>query len=137
VRVGPRGYTHASATPSRVAHYSPNRCRPHAPARQELTPESLEPLLLLEEEIELLILGCGPQLTRMGPELAEWARRHSVRPEMLATGTACATFNFMVQEQRPVAAVLFPAPASRHVESPQLGPGSGSTENHPRAARFK
>jgi hypothetical protein len=29
-------------------------------------------------------------------------------PEVLATRIACSTFNFMVQEERPVAAVLFP-----------------------------
>jgi len=85
-----------------------------AAAVGELTPASLTPLLLLEERPELLILGCGERIE---------AARHGLALEVLNTRTASSTLNFMVQEQRPVAAVLFPPGYRRPSEGDESGFG--------------
>jgi NADH dehydrogenase [ubiquinone] 1 alpha subcomplex assembly factor 3 len=74
------------------------------------------PLLLLKAPPELLIIGCGTQISRLPAELTNWAARHGMVPEVLATRIACSTFNFMVQEERPVAAVLFPPKSEQAVQ---------------------
>lgn len=84
---------------------------------QSLTPESLDPLLLLKEKTELLIIGCGTRIEPLPVDVSGWASRHSIVPEILATRIACSTFNFMVQEQRLVAAVLFPPGSESHGRS--------------------
>ena len=94
-----------------------------AAAVGELTPASLTPLLLLEERPELLILGCGERIERPPPAVGAWAARHGLALEVLNTRTASSTLNFMVQEQRPVAAVLFPPGYRRPSEGDESGFG--------------
>ena len=81
------------------------------PEVSELTPRSLEVLRLLDARTDLLIIGCGRQLVRPPLAVREWTAQHGIAAEPLSTQHACSTFNFMVQEQRSVAAVLFPVGA--------------------------
>ena len=74
----------------------------------EVTPESLAVLELLENPTRMLVLGCGRQGGRVPPAVRAWCEERGVGFEALPTQHACATFNFMVSEGRPVAAVLFP-----------------------------
>lgn len=74
----------------------------------ELTPKSLLSLDLLETPLSMLILGCGRQSRRMPASVRAWLEERGASAEALATAHACSTFNFMVQEQRSVAAVLWP-----------------------------
>ena len=83
-----------------------------ARALSELAPDSLDVLRLLDPPIELLIVGCGARVDRLPPGVARWLAAQSIAPEPLPTPTACATFNFMVQERRAVAGLLFPMDAS-------------------------
>lgn len=74
----------------------------------ELTPDSLEVLGLLEPPTELLIVGTGRRAAKLPAAAAEWLERHRIAADPMPTQHACSTFNFMVQERRAVAAVLFP-----------------------------
>ncbi|KAL1529509.1 hypothetical protein AB1Y20_000455 [Prymnesium parvum] len=74
---------------------------------RDLTPHSLEVLRVLETT-DLLILGTGPRLVRPPPSVSEWTAKHGFAMEVLSTPHACSTFNFMVQEKRSVAGILFP-----------------------------
>ena len=92
-----------------------------APASMaELTPASLEVLQLLENPPDSLLLGCGSRSARVPSEVHAWLEASNISLEALATPAACSTFNFMVQERRPVAAVLFPvdAPPREREEAP-------------------
>ena len=82
------------------------------PHLNDLTPRSLEVLRLLEERTEMLVIGCGRQLSRPPLSVREWTAEHRIATEISSTPHACSTFNFMVQEQRQVAAVLFPVASS-------------------------
>ena len=93
-----------------------------APASlEELGPESLRVLELLDQPISMLVLGCGPRSRRVPRAVREWVDARGTAIEALATPHACSTFNFMVQEQRSVAAVLFPL-------DPGLGADGGGGE---------
>ena len=80
-----------------------------APARLEaLTPASLQVLTLLESRTDLLIVGTGRHAARLPAATSAWLGERGIAAESMPTQHACSTFNFAVQEQRAVAAVLFP-----------------------------
>jgi uncharacterized protein len=72
----------------------------------ELTVESLEPILDLADDIDILILGTGerPALAPLG--LRERFKEHRISVEAMATGPACRTYNVLLAEHRLVAAAL-------------------------------
>ena len=74
----------------------------------ELTPRSLEVLRLLKPPVELLVVGTGRRLKPLPAAVEEWLGELAIAPEAVPTQHACSTFNFMVGEDRQVAAVLFP-----------------------------
>lgn len=60
----------------------------------------------LPEGAELLLLGTGAALCRAPAMLVELARGRGVRIEAMDSAAAARTFNLLVQEERPVAALL-------------------------------
>ena len=74
----------------------------------DLTPSSLAALTLLDTPTRMLVLGCGRKSRRAPSALRAWCASRGMAIEALATQHAASTFNFMVAEERPVAAVLFP-----------------------------
>ena len=76
-----------------------------------VSPASLSLLTLLDAPTSLLVLGCGEQSRRAPRELREWCAQRDMAIEALSTQHACSTFNFMVAEERSVAALLFPTGA--------------------------
>jgi uncharacterized protein len=78
---------------------------------EELTTQSLAILDLLDTPISMVVIGCGRRSRRLPPAIREWLDARGTAVETLATPHASATFNFMVQEQRSVAGVLFPLDA--------------------------
>ena len=82
----------------------------------DLTPASLALLADLEPRPELLIVGCGGCVGRLPAEAREWLEGEHIATELSNSRTACATFNFMVQERRPVVGILFPISSSGEAE---------------------
>ena len=78
------------------------------PTLDELTPRSLEVLRLLDLRTDLLVIGCGRSMRPPPAPVRAWLTEYGISSELASTPHACSTFNFMVQENRPVAAVLFP-----------------------------
>jgi len=59
------------------------------------------------DEIEVLLVGCGPDLRVLPKDLRETLREeHGIVTETMATGAAVRTFNVLLAEQRAVAAAL-------------------------------
>ena len=69
-------------------------------------PDSLAPLVGKEQEIDVLLLGCGPQIALLPRALRESFREQGLMPEPMDTGAACRTFNVLITEDRRVAAAL-------------------------------
>lgn len=71
----------------------------------ELSPAHLEKVFALHPEIVLLATGVTQQFAPPAIRAAFAERRIGL--EAMALGAACRTFNVLVQESRPVAALLF------------------------------
>ena len=97
----------------------------HVSRLEQLTPDSLEVLRLLDPPIEMLIVGTGRTLLPLPPATDQWLASHCIAPELLPTRHACSTFNFMGAEGRQVAAVLFPPVDPFADAALEAGPAAG------------
>jgi uncharacterized protein len=79
----------------------------------EATPESLAPLFDADPGLELLVLGCGPQLKPPPKALSAALRERKIGLEPMDTGAACRTYNLLLIEDRRVAAALLPVDTGR------------------------
>jgi uncharacterized protein len=77
-------------------------------ALDELTLESLEPVLAAEPAVEILVLGSGARFAMVSPAFRQALRERGVTVESMATPAACRTFNVLLAEDRRVAAALIP-----------------------------
>ena len=83
----------------------PERCVPWPVSNfDEVSLESLEPVLA--EDQGILLLGCGPRIEFVSPDLREAVRARGFVLEAMATGPACRTYNVLMSEERRVAAAL-------------------------------
>ncbi len=57
-------------------------------------------------EIEILLIGMGPDMKLIGKELRENLRGYELKPDPMSTGAAVRTFNVLLAEDRAVAAAL-------------------------------
>ena len=73
---------------------------------EDLTLESLEPVLAATPPVEVLLIGCGPSMAFIDPDLRAAARARGVALEPMDTGAACRTYDVLMAEDRRVAAAL-------------------------------
>ncbi len=72
-----------------------------------VTRESLDPLFEAgEHAIEVLLIGCGPQMALIPEALRADLRARGVAADAMDTGAACRTYNVLCAEERRVAAAL-------------------------------
>ena len=72
----------------------------------EATLASLAPVIDAEPKVELLLLGCGGRAQSPMSELRRALRAKGIVLELMDTGAACRTYNFLAAEERRVAAAL-------------------------------
>ena len=72
----------------------------------ELTIDSLSPVLDADPAVEVLLLGVGAQNELLPSSLRQAIRDTGVVLEPMDTGAACRTYNVLVAEDRRVAAAL-------------------------------
>lgn len=74
-------------------------------ALEDLSVESLQPIIAEGAGIDVLLIGCG---SRMAPlvRLKKALRETGVGADPMDTGAACRTFNVLLAEERRVAAAL-------------------------------
>jgi uncharacterized protein len=78
--------------------------RPQTPADLELA--DLESLFALQPEVAIVGWAGGQFL--MPPRQRRWFLERKIGVEVMALGAACRTYNVLVQDGRPVVALLFP-----------------------------
>ncbi len=78
------------------------------PVRQmgDLTPEAFSPLTEEADDIEILLLGCGPHMEQVPAAIRESVRALGMVLEQMDTGAACRTYNVLLAEKRKIAAAL-------------------------------
>ena len=75
-----------------------------------LTPADFAPVHDAAEEVEILLLGCGPRTELVTSALRNPLRASGVVIEPMDTGAAARTFNLLLSEDRRVAAALIVLP---------------------------
>lgn len=73
---------------------------------QDITPESLAFLDTIE--LEIALLGTGSQQHFPTPEIMALFASKRIGLEVMNTPAACRTYNILLAEERPVAAMLIP-----------------------------
>jgi Uncharacterized conserved protein len=72
----------------------------------ELSLASLQPVLDLADEIDVLLIGLGPDIVAIDPAIRQALRERKVIVEATQTGGAVRTYNVLLAEERAVAAAL-------------------------------
>jgi len=72
----------------------------------ELTVESLGPVLSDESGLEFLLLGCGAKMVRPQTNVVEHFQSAGLGIEFMDTGAACRLYNLLISEGRSIAAAL-------------------------------
>jgi uncharacterized protein len=72
----------------------------------EITMQSLAPVLAIADDIDVLLIGIGPDIAAIPRDLREALRGHGVIVEAVNTGSAIRTYNVLLAEDRAVAAAL-------------------------------
>ncbi len=75
-------------------------------AAPELSLESLAAVSQAEDAVEILLIGIGPKIVAVAPELRRYFRDKGTALEVMDTGAACRTYNVLLAEDRRVAAAL-------------------------------
>lgn len=78
----------------------------------EVTVETLDPVLGVEPTAEILLLGAGDRFAPAPPALHVALKARGVSVEAMDTKAACRTYNLLVAEDRRVAAALIALGAS-------------------------
>lgn len=73
---------------------------------EDVTVDSLRPVIDTAGAVELLLFGCGKRMTLLPRELRRSVREGGVVIDAMDTGAACRTFNVLMAEDRRVAAAL-------------------------------
>lgn len=68
-----------------------------------LTLESLEPVLDVAGQLDVLLIGLGMDIAAIDPQIREAFRAHRVIIEAVSTGSAVRTYNVLLAEERAVA----------------------------------
>ncbi len=71
-----------------------------------LSLEALEEVFAEQPAIEVLLIGCGPAMAFIDPDLRAAASAKGLALEPMDTGAACRTYNVLVAEDRRVGAAL-------------------------------
>ncbi len=72
----------------------------------QITLETLEPVLAAASDIDVLMIGIGPDIASVPRQLREALRERQVIVEAINTGGAIRTYNVLLAEERAVAAAL-------------------------------
>lgn len=69
----------------------------------DLTLESLQPVLELADQLDVLLIGLGMDISRVDPGIRDAFRERKVIIEAVGTGSAVRTYNVLLAEERAVA----------------------------------
>ncbi|SDU11844.1 Mth938-like domain-containing protein [Stappia sp. ES.058] len=77
-----------------------------ATSAEELTPEALDKVLSDHEGISVFLVGTGAELKPLSTALKDAMRAAGISADPMSTGAAVRTYNVLLSEGRPVAAVF-------------------------------
>ena len=72
----------------------------------DITLDSLAPVLAAADDIDVLMIGLGHDITGLSPDVRAALREQGIIVEAITTGSAVRTYNVLLAEHRAVAAAL-------------------------------
>ena len=72
----------------------------------EVSIDSLAPVRAVADQLDVLLIGMGPEIAGLGPAVRAALRERRVIIEAIATGGAVRTYNVLLAEDRAVGAAL-------------------------------
>ncbi len=75
----------------------------------DLSVADFELLIEQVQDIDVVLLGCGPRIQFLPFELKNSLKDKGLSVDVMDTGAACRTYNVLMAEDRRVAAALIPA----------------------------
>ena len=72
----------------------------------DITLENLEPIFAAADQIDVLLVGLGAEITGFDKAIRQALRERGIIVEAIATGGAVRTYNVLLAEDRAVAAAL-------------------------------
>lgn len=75
-----------------------------------LTEQALDPIFAEAEELELLLLGTGPDVAALPDRFRARFREAGIGLDVMQTGAAARTYNILLAENRRVGAALIAVP---------------------------
>ena len=79
-----------------------------ANAPQNLNKKDFEQLINYQDQIDVVLLGCGSDHIFISPTFRRELKDEGLSVEPMNTGAACRTYNVLMAEGRRVVAALFP-----------------------------
>ena len=76
---------------------------------EALNLDNFSSLIVQKEDIDVVLLGCGPQMAFLNQTLKRALKDAGLHVETMDTGAACRTYNVLMAEGRRVAAALIQA----------------------------
>ena len=73
---------------------------------EDITPETLGPVVEAAPSFEILLLGTGPAILRPDPQTRAFLSDANIPFDVMDTGAAARTYNVLLAEERRVAAAL-------------------------------
>lgn len=77
-----------------------------ATSKDEISLDSLSPVLDTENSVELLIIGMGQSMAFLDKDIRQAFGKKDIAIEVMDTGAAARTYNVLLQEGRKVSAAL-------------------------------
>ncbi|KAK8794810.1 hypothetical protein WA158_001791 [Blastocystis sp. Blastoise] len=78
----------------------------NAKSFQDITPESLSLITFYNPSIDILLIGTGKSFERVPKNVEKFLDDNHIAYESMNSASACATFNFLHNENRQVAAAI-------------------------------
>lgn len=75
-------------------------------ANQAISLESLQPIIDVADQVELLLIGCGKNQSILPPKIKDPFKEAGIKLEIMDTGAAVRTYNVLLAEERRIAAAL-------------------------------
>jgi uncharacterized protein len=77
---------------------------------EEIDEAALAPIFARAGEVTHCLIGTGRQLAFLSTDLRRKFQEHRIAVECMTTGSAITTYNILMEERRPVAALLIAIP---------------------------
>lgn len=79
----------------------------------EIDAAALEKVIADAADIDVLLIGCGPELMPLPKDLRDLLAAHAISVDVMNTGAAVRTYNILIAEERAAACALIAVDEAR------------------------